>query len=213
MGAGALVDRRTEDAMKIVDVAVGACATVLVASCGGTGSGASATTASSSQVTQYEQLALQVQSAAGSYGETMAGTGVTTVAECQSVEAQYDGQVRPWVSQMSGMSGGMDSLVSAHDGAMEADMGCDATSMMQELDNHRSMACASTDLAADRAEAARHVQAMTGYTSHGMQRCNEMLAGLDGGGWSWSPMMSGCEMGSGSGGMMTPGGGMMMGGR
>ena len=198
--------------MKIIDVAVGACAVVLVVSCGGTSSGPSASPASSREVVQYKQLALQLQSAVGSYGETMAGTGVTTLAECQSVEAQYDGQVRPWVSQMMGMSGEMDSLASAHGGAMEADMGCDANAMMQELDNHRSMACASADLSTDRAEAARHVQAMTGYTSHGMQRCDGMLSGLDGGGWSWSPMMSGCQIGSGSGGMM-PGGGMMMGGR
>lgn len=177
--------------MKIIDVAVGACAVVLVAACGGTSNSSNATPASSSEVVQYKQLALQVQSAAGTYGQTMAG--IPTLAACQRLEVQYDGQVRPWISQMMGMSGGMDSLVSDHDGAMNADMGCDADAMMRELDSHRSMACASADMATDRTEAARHVQAMTGYASHGVQRCDEMLSGLNGGSWSWSPMMSGCQ--------------------
>jgi hypothetical protein len=60
----------------------------------------------------------------------------------------------------------------------------------------------------DRAEAARHVQAMTGYAGHAAARCDEMQAGFDSGGWSWSPMMSGCQS-AGAGGGMMPGGGMM----
>jgi hypothetical protein len=137
----------------------------------------------------------------------MAGAGVTTLAQCQSLESQYDGQVRPWISEMVGMAGGMDGLVSAHDGAMDADMGCVTNAMMQELDTHRSTACAAADMGTDRAEAARHVQAMSGYTTHGIQRSDEISHGMQGGSWSWTPMMSGCQNG---GGGMGPGGGMMM---
>lgn len=191
-------------------VAIGACAIALLLACGGGGSGGSGSTpASSSGVTQYKQLSLQVQSAANGYAQTMTASGVTTVAACQTAEDQYDAQVRPWISQMVQMSGGMDDLTSMHGGSMEADMGCDANAMMQELDHHRAIACASSDLATDRSEATRHVQAMTGYAAHAIDRCDQALTGMSGGGWSWSPMMSGCQMTSGGGGMMPGGRGMM----
>lgn len=187
--------------------AAGACAIALLVACGGMGSGTGSSPASSSDVAQYKQLSLEVQSAATGYGQAMAASGMTTVAACQNAEARYDGQVRPRVSQMVQMSGGMDDLASMHGGSMEADMGCDSNGMMAELDHHHAIACAS-DIATDRAEAVRHVQAMTGYTGHAVDRCNEMLSGFSGGSWSWSPMMSGCQMTSGGGGMM-PGSGMM----
>jgi hypothetical protein len=164
--------------------------------------------ASSGEVAQYKQLALQVQSAASAHGQSMAAGGITTQTGCQGAEAQYDGQVRPWISQMVQMSGSMDSLVAEHGGSMQADVGCDAESMMQELDHHRALACASADMTANEAETSRHVQAMMSYTGHATERCDEMMSGFAGGGWSWSAMMSGCQMSSGSGGMM-PGGPMM----
>jgi hypothetical protein len=195
-------------------VAMGACAAaLLMASCGGMSSSMmNPAPASSADVVQYRQLALNVQSAATTHGQSMANGLISTQAGCQSAEQQYDGQVRPWISKMMTMSGSMDSLAAEHGGSMEADMGCDAQAMMQELDEHRSLACASVDMAPNRAETARHVAAMMSYTGHATERCDEMMSGLSGGAWGWSPMMSGCQMASGSGGMM-PGGGMMMGGR
>jgi hypothetical protein len=189
-------------------IAAGACAFALAGACGGMSGSPEPAIASRSDVVQYNQLALQVQSAAGAYGNALGRTNGTTIASCQSVEDQYDGQVRPWVSQMRQMSGAMDDLAAAHDGAMHADMGCDANAMLHELDHYRSVACASSDLATDRAEAARHVQAMMGYTSHATERCGELLAGLDRSDWNFSPMMSGCN-GVWAGGEMMPGGGTM----
>jgi hypothetical protein len=186
-------------------IAAGGCAIALTTACGGTSSGSGPVIASSTDVVQYEQLTSQVQSAASAYETAVAGTDVTTVAGCQSAEDNYDGQVRLWVTQMRQMSGAMDDLAAAHDGAKDADMGCDANAMAQELDRHRSAACASPDLATDRAEAARHVQAMTVYTSHATRRCSELLAGLDGSNWTFSPTMSGCSS-VWAGGEMMPGG-------
>jgi hypothetical protein len=187
-------------------IAAGACAVALTAACGGTSTGSGPAIASSTDVVQYEQLASQVQAAANAYGTAVDGTNVATVAGCQSVEDRYDGQVRPWVSQMREMSGAMDDLAAAHDGAKYADVGCDANAMAQELDRHRSIACASIDPGTDRAEGARHVQAMTAYTSHATTRCGELLAGLEGRSWDFSPMMSGCRS-VWAGGQMMPGGG------
>ncbi len=185
--------------MRTINVTVAACALGLATACSGASSAFTSAPATSGDVVQYQQVALQVQSASGAYGQTMA-SGVSTVAECQALESWYDGEVRPWVSQMLQTSGAMDRLVSAHDGS--ADMGCGADAMMRELDSHRAGACASAVLAVDRAEAARHVQAMLGYTSHATERCGEMLSGLDTGDWSFGPMMSGCP----GGGMMASGG-------
>lgn len=187
--------------MRAISVLVGTFGVVLVSACGGASSAGSSSNPSAGDVVQYQQLSLQTQAAVDAYGQTMTGTMVSTLAECQSVEDRYDGQVRPWISLMVQGSAAMDNLVATHGGSGEADVDCDANAMMQELDRHHSAACASSDLATDRAEAARHVQAMTGYTGHATERCDEMLSGLGGDGWSWSPMMSGCQSAGMHGGM------------
>ncbi len=188
-----------------VRAAAATAAIAFALACGGSSGGSSP--ASSSEVAQYRQLAVQVQSAAVDYGTTMAGSDIIGVSDCQRAEDQYDAPVRSWISRMMQMSADLDSLVAEHQGAMHADMGCDSETMMSELDHHRSVACASSHLDIDRAEAARHVQAMMGYTDHATARCDEMASGFAGHGWSWSPMMSGCQ--SMPGGGMMPGGSMM----
>ena len=149
----------------------------------GTGTGTT-----SGDITSYQQFAVNVQSTAAAYGTTMAGAGVTSTS-CEGIHDQYDGQVRPWVSQMMQMGGHMDDFIDGHGGASDADMMCGSSTMMDELDHHRSIACTLADLGADRAEAARHAQAMNGYASHLYARCGEMLAN----GNTWGPMMHGCE--------------------
>jgi hypothetical protein len=67
------------------------------------------------------------------------------------------------------------------------------TTMMSELDRHRSVACASPDLAVDREEARRHVGLMSGYAGHLSDRCGEMSRVLDGTTSEWGTMMDGCQ--------------------
>lgn len=156
-------------------------------------SGSGTNSASASELGTYQALAAKVQSAALAYRATMSGSGVTTVQSCQEVQVGYDSQVRGWVSQMSQMAGAMDSFIDSHGGAMVADMQCVSGTMLDELDRHKSTACASPDLQMDRAEALRHADAMSSLTGHSSSRCDEARGALDGGTARWSPMLQGCE--------------------
>jgi hypothetical protein len=176
------------------------------AACGGSTAGPESTSVSSADLAQYQQLAMEVHSAAGGYGQMMAGADMTTIDACRSVHDRYDAQVRPWITQMQGMAPEMDDFMSGHGGATDADVACGAGMMMNELDRHAAVACAAQSLAGDQLEAARHVNAMNAYAAHAGDRMTQMMSGSSGSGWTWGPMMSGCE--PHSGGMMT-GSGMM----
>lgn len=174
--------------------------------------GATATSGSDAQsnVTTYQALASKVDGAATSYGA--ATPGMTSVAKCQSLENAYDQKVRPWVTQMMHMSAGMDDWMGMHNAGSAADLECASAGMMDELSHHHAVACAS-NLAADRDEAQRHVQAMHGFAHHMFQRCGEMMDAVDGQSPMWGPMMQSCGNWNGHGGMMGGGGyGGMMGG-
>lgn len=172
-------------------------------------------------ITEYQTLSAEVQSAATAYATTMAGTSVTT-ANCKSIHNQYDRRVRPWISRMLDMAGEMDVHIANHGGVAAADMMCAAASMLDEIDYHRSIACTFASLEADRDEAARDVSAIASYAGHVHTRCAEMLGGTDGTCCNWGPMMNGCAnwtstccrsgMRWGCCGGMVTGGGMMHGG-
>lgn len=164
------------------------------AACGGStsSSGTMGTGATGSDITTYQQLATSTRSAATSYRASMTGADVTP-ASCQVIHDRYDGQVRPWLSQMMQMAREMDDFMDAHDGTTAADMSCVSAAMMDELDHHRSTACAFADLSADQAEAARHSGAMVSYSDHMFDRSGEMMNGSHGGAWSWGSMMDGCQ--------------------
>ena len=147
---------------------------------------------STSDLDTYRSLAEQTQAAASSYRATMTGAGAT-LATCATIHDAYDGQVRPWISKMSGMSGSLDGYIDAHHGGDFADLTCVVAGMLAELDAHRAAACASPDFGIDRAEAVRHADAMATYAGHQLQRCGEMGRGMGGGGWNWGPMMNGCQ--------------------
>lgn len=185
-----------------------------VSACGSTPAPASEVV-STSDLDTYRSLAEQTQAAATSYRATMMGVGAT-LGTCATIHDAYDRQVRPWVSRMSGMSGSMDGYIDAHNGGDFADLTCVAAGMLAELDAHRAAACASSDFGIDRAEAARHVDAMATYAGHQLQRCGEMGRGMGGGGWNWGPMMNGCQWavpgGSADGGVPSPDAGVRDGG-
>jgi hypothetical protein len=165
-------------------------------------SGATGTTA---ELAQYQQLTLDVQEGATMYGSTMMGSETTTTADCRRVYDAYDELVRPWVSQMVAMSGRMDRHMDSNGGEEVADYGCAVATMMDELDLHRATACTLNDIRMNRAEAARHVDAMLNYSEHLWERCEQMMRGIDTGAWAWGPMMTGCETWDDDCGMMHDG--------
>lgn len=180
-------------------------AAVAACSGGSTTMSTSSEGVSTNDIATYERLALSVTSAAETYRTDMTGAGMTSRAACQRTHDGYDSRVRPLISQMAQMSRGMDDVMGAHGGAMTADMGCVSGGMMDELDHHRQVACAAPDLSIDRSEATRHSDMMTAYSSHMHDRAGQMMNGLDGGAWTWGPMMDGCQGGH-DGGMMHDGG-------
>ena len=190
---------------------------VLAVAALGCGSGSQTSSVGASQIATYQDLADHVATAATAYRARMMDAG-TTLATCADVHAAYDREVRPLLEQMVAMGGDLDGFMDAHHGAGAADMECGAMGLMHELDAHALVACSWPGLADDRAEAARHVAAMMGYTNHADQRCGEMMDGLDGGGWHWGDMMGGCSRMMDAGvppdacHMMGCGGGMMDGG-
>lgn len=173
-----------------------------LAACG-SGSTSTGSNVTAAEVTVYQDLADQVSVAAASYRTSIMDPSAT-LASCAGIHERYDQQVRPLITRMVELGADMDSFMDAHQGASVADMACDADSMMHELDGHARVACSWANLDADRAEVARHVGVMAGYTDHARQRCDEMMAGIDGQGWHWGGMMGGC---SGGCGMMGCGGG------
>jgi len=110
------------------------------------------------------------------------------MASCNSAESQYDAQVRPMVQRMEDMSGSMHSMMDSQGAGSHGDMSCMSGAMRAELAQHKAMACASADMAANQAEAMRHADSMEGYAAHQRARAEEMMS-----------MMGGGMMGGGSG--------------
>ncbi len=193
--------------MRPIHLLLAAGALVAAMACGGSqapGAGGSAgdgqdagTSAGASNITTYETLAGQVQSAATAYRAAMTAQGMT-LQGCQPAHDQYDATVRPWIEQMVQMSGAMDGFMGAHQGADFEDMACVAQAMLGELDAHRQVACTLGDLGADQDEAVRHVGVMLEDAGHAYDRCVQMTGGMGGGSYAWGPTMNGCGAPSGT---------------
>ncbi len=152
----------------------------------------------STQVSRYQELAGNIDSADQDYGDAMGSSQMGSMADCQRVHQDYEARVRPWVHDMLDRADAMDGFMGSHGGADVSDMRCTAEAMMDELDHHAQAACASNDVDADRAEAQRHRNAMHDYAGHVQDRCDEMMGAFHHDA-SWGPMMNGCGMTDGSG--------------
>ena len=162
--------------------------------CGGSDE---STPATSEDIASYRENALAVRDSATQYQAAMTSDAMTTVAACQDAHDEYDATVRPIILQMQGMGGSMDVFMSQHGGGAMADVGCVSRGMMSELDQHHSVACQLSDLASDRAEAARHTGVMTTYAGHLSERSDQMMGATGDSSASWGPMMAGCPGGGG----------------
>lgn len=160
--------------------------------CGDAGD-SDAKAATGDDVAAYRQFMQDVQSTAAGYETAMMGDQITTVAACQQVHDEYDAHVRVRLENMAEMSGRLDVFMYQHGGGGMADVGCATAGMSSELDQHRLLACRSADLAADRAEAVRHVDVMSNYALHMTERSDQMMGTILGHPSEWGPMMVGCE--------------------
>lgn len=156
------------------------------AACGG-----SSSTPGANPLT-FNTLSQDISSAATGYGTK--ASGMTDAMACSTDETGYDAQVRSMVEQMHGMAPDMDQMMSSLGHGSDGDMTCAANAMMAELDHHKGAACSSmTDMGPNKAEAQRHVAAMTEWAEHQMVRSNDMAS------------MMGTGMGGMGGGGMTTG--------
>lgn len=162
-----------------------------LAACASESADSGSDTPDENDIATYQELALHVGERAKTYDTAMQAPN-TTPADCATIHAAYDDQVRPWITGLVSRSDEMDTFMQHHEGEPSADIGCLAATMSYELEHHNSLACKQSDLAGNRAEAARHADAMQSYANRLGQRCNEMMHGLQNGGWQWGPMHPGC---------------------
>lgn len=170
------------------------------------------TPASASDVQDVRAALADVEAAATEYRTAMGSPDMRSPSDCRRAHDAYDARVRPTLEAMGPMGERMDQLMGHHGGADSRDTTCMMAGMLGELDRHQVGACQAADMAGDRAEADRHVGVMLDYGARMVERCDEMMRGLDTGAWKWGPMMDACEGWDGSCGMMMMGdcdGGMM----
>jgi hypothetical protein len=195
---------RSEDTMKTLyalaaGLALGACSTM------GNSSGVS-----TSDVAALDQAAAAVSSSDSTY--QTATSSMASPSDCTAAVQHYSAEVQPHVDRLGQMSGRMDAAMSAMGEMMGADIECGAAVMRQELQHHLAVACASTDMGANRGEASRHVTAMQGYADHMRMRADELgtMMGESGGMMSQGNGLMGGGGSMMDGGSVTPDGGSMM---
>jgi hypothetical protein len=164
---------------------------VVLAACGGGGSGDSGPV-TADEVLDFSASAQAISSAASSYGTTAAV--MPDRAACTTDQSAYDAQVRPLLEHMRSGSGAMDEQMSSMGRGADADMTCGTEAMTAELDLHASIACASpTDMGPNESEAARHVQVMTAWADHQRVRAEQMGSTMNMGGMPGGTTTGTCQ--------------------
>jgi hypothetical protein len=133
-----------------------------------------------------------------------------SMADCTGGLQAYLGAAGPAVATMMPIAGHMDGEMEMMNRAADGDARCSMQLMTDELARLSASACASSDLATDRAAAAQHCGLMQGMVDQMQMRGAEAgaLMGMSGSGMMSGGMGSG--IGSGSSGSWTmPDGGVL----
>ncbi len=120
--------------------------------------GRSSPAAPAAEIEQLRVLATGVVASTEAYvarAEAMADR-----AACRTARATYDAQVRPRIEGMVALAPKVDRWLQARGPDEHADTGCAAATMLDELERHLGIACSFPDLAANRTEAVKHLEAM-----------------------------------------------------
>ena len=141
--------------------------------------GAGCGSSTSAGLAEYSQLTLQLSSAVAAHRD--AGTSVSSVSDCTSEHANYDGHARPLVEQMLSISGQMDSCMMGLGNAALANFQRTCRSMISELDSHAQKACQSSTMSQDWSETVRDCDAMDAFIQReqsGEDTMSNMMRGM-----------------------------------
>ncbi len=134
------------------------CSMILVPALAFAACGRSSPAAPAAEIEQLRVLASGVVDSAEAYGARAAG--MPDRAACRTARAGYDEEVRPRVEAMVALAPRVDRWLQARGPEDHADTECASSTMLDELDRHLGIACSSPELAANRAEAVRHLEVM-----------------------------------------------------
>jgi hypothetical protein len=138
--------------------------------------GRSSPAAPTAEIEQLRVLASGVVSTAEAYG--VRSGSMTDHAACRAARAGYDEQVRPRIEGMVALAPRVDRWLQARGPDDHADTECSTSTLLDELDRHLAIACSSPDLAANRAEAARHLEAVDRWADLSVARAAEASAAM-----------------------------------
>lgn len=138
--------------------------------------------------TTRNQLALldiqlrQLEIRAGQYATSM---DVATEDSCISIHRAYNVDARSQIFVMTQVEADLDAAIASHGDDAYADIACSIDALITELDYHEAVACQDATIELDRAEAARHLAALTALREHLSTRSAEIAAGLNAGSETW----------------------------
>lgn len=127
---------------------------------------------------QLRQLELR----AGQYATSMDGAND---ASCISIHRSYNVDARAQVFNMTQVESDLDAAIVSHGGDAYADIACSIDALVTELDYHEAVACQDATIELDRAEATRHLAALTTLRDRLVARSAEIATGLDSGAATW----------------------------
>ena len=138
--------------------------------------GRSSPAAPAAEIEQLRVLATGVVASTEAY--VARAESMSDRAACRTARAAYDAQVRPRIEGMVAVAPRVDRWLEARGPDEHADTECAADTMLDELDRHLGIACSFPDLAANRAEAAQHLEAMDRWADLEIARAAEASAAM-----------------------------------
>ena len=124
------------------------------------------------EAAQLRAIGTAIGAAAGTYAVRSAAA--TSPAECRAARADYETQVGPGIDAIRALGTRLDPWIQDRGPSEHADVECQAGAMLVEFERHTDIACTSLDLAANRAEAARHVVAMDRWADLAVARASTL---------------------------------------
>ena len=152
------------------------CSMILVPALALAACGRSGPAAPVAEIEQLRVLASGVVDAAEAYGVRAAA--MTDRAACRAARAGYEEQARPRIEGMVAVATRVDRWLQARGPVDHADTECSSSTLLDELDRHLAIACSSPDLAANRTEAVRHLEAVDRWADLAVARAAEASAAM-----------------------------------
>lgn len=137
-----------------------------------TACGRSSPSAPPAEAAQLRATGTAIRSAAEAYAVRSAAA--TNPTECRAARDDYETQVAPSIDAIRTLGTRLDPWIQDRGPSEHADVECQAGAMLVEFERHTDIACTSLDLAANRAEGARHVVAMDRWADLAVARASTL---------------------------------------